>query len=71
MVEGMGLENMISRSSSMASPSYKMSFNSTDRFKSCTPTHLSSLNVRHFGVIYVTFNVITSIKNVIQIHQSV
>jgi hypothetical protein len=33
--------------------------------------HLRSLNVRHFGVIDVTLNVITSIQNVIQIHQSV
>jgi hypothetical protein len=33
--------------------------------------HLTSLNIRHFGVINVTFNVIISIQNFIQIHQSV
>jgi hypothetical protein len=47
----------------------KTSSKSTKRFKSCT--HLRSLNIRHFGMIEVTFNVITSIQNFNQIHQSV
>jgi hypothetical protein len=32
---------------------------------------LRNLNVRHFEVIDITFNVITSVKNFIQIHQMV
>jgi hypothetical protein len=53
----------------MASPPYKISSNSTSRFKSYT--HLRSLNIRRVGVIDDAFNVITSIQNVIQVHQSV
>jgi hypothetical protein len=33
--------------------------------------HLRSLNVHHFGMIEVTFKVISSIQNFIQIYQSV
>jgi hypothetical protein len=68
-VKGTGLQNMASRSFSMASPPYKISSESTNQFKKCT--HLRSLNIRHFVVIDVTFNIITSVQNFIQIHQSV
>jgi hypothetical protein len=63
----------------MSSPEYKISSKSTKCLKSCP--HLRNLNVRHYGMIgsygikiygfQVTFKFITSIQNVIQIHQSV
>jgi hypothetical protein len=77
MVEATGLKKMALRLPSVSSPQY-ISSKSTNQFLSCT--HLRSLNVHHFGMVEamwlkygigVTFSVISSAQNFIQIYYSV